>query len=75
MAILKDETVKNAHRYFLNTTDFFRSCSSPLAAPIKQNSPNLGDIPNDPTQQKNWVCNRGEQRIAVAPKKRKVGKN
>ncbi|GBF53609.1 hypothetical protein N0824_01464 [Microcystis sp. 0824] len=25
MTILKDETVKNAHRYLVNTTDFFRS--------------------------------------------------
>jgi hypothetical protein len=43
----------------------------PSLPPIKQNSPNLGDLPNDPTQQKNWLCNRGDQRIAVAAKEEK----
>ncbi|WP_159293279.1 hypothetical protein [Microcystis aeruginosa] len=40
----------------------------PSLPPIKQNSPNLGDLPNNPTQQRNWVCNQGDQRIAVAAK-------
>lgn len=40
----------------------------PSVPPIKPNSPNLGDLLSDPTQQKNWICNQGDQRISVAAK-------
>jgi hypothetical protein len=40
----------------------------PSIPPLKPKTPNLGDLLNDPTQQKSWVCNKGDERIAVAAK-------
>ena len=53
---------------FLILPIFSVQAQVPSLPPIKQNSPNLGDLPNDPTQQKNWLCTQGDQRIAVAAK-------
>jgi hypothetical protein len=40
----------------------------PSVPPLKPSQQNLGDIPQDPTQMRSWVCIQGSDRIAVSAK-------